>query len=149
MSGVLDFAAKIVYTIGVLREIGMPVSSLTGEVDMEKKITKAALVEFLRKMLTTNEVWATAALMRIYDNQTDSEKNAEETIVDNGIGFTGGDARILTSFAEWYKSHGWLSPKQMKWVYAKLGKYAGQLAKMEYFSWEKLEAAYVKANKVA
>ena len=127
----------------------MPVSSLTGEVDMEKKITKAALVEFLRKMLTTNEVWATAALMRIYDNQTDSEKNAEETIVDNGIGFTGGDARILTSFAEWYKSHGWLSPKQMKWVYAKMGKYTGQLMEMDYFSMEKLEAAYIRANKAA
>lgn len=116
---------------------------------MEKKITKAALVEFLRKMLTTNEKWAKAALLRIYDNQTDSEQNGECTHALNGVGFTVGDATLLTRFAEWYKTHGWLSPKQMKWVFAKMGKYTRQLMEMDYFSMEKLEAAYVKANKVA
>jgi hypothetical protein len=116
---------------------------------MEKKVTKAALMEYLRKMLTSNETWAQAALLRIYDNQTSSEQAGEDTHNLNGIGFTVGDARLLTRFAEWYKTHGWLSPKQMKWVFAKMGKYAGQLVKMDYFSWEKLETAYVKANKVA
>lgn len=116
---------------------------------MEKKITKAALVEFLRKQLTTNEKWARAALLRIYDNQTDSEQNSEDTHALNGIGFTTGDARLLTRFAEWYKTHGWLSPKQMKWVFAKIGKYARQLMEMDYFSMEKLEAAYIRANNIA
>jgi hypothetical protein len=106
-----------------------------------KKVTKAALVEFLRKQLTTNEKWAKAALIRIYDNQTAGEQTSEDTHALNGIGFTVGDACLLTKFAEWYKTHGWLSEKQMKWVYNKIGKYAGQLVKMEYFSWEKLEAA--------
>lgn len=127
----------------------MPKSSLIGVDDMAKKVTKAELMGYLRKMLTTNEKWAKAALLRIYENQTSVEQASEDTHCDNGIGFTVGDARLLTRFAEWYKGHGWLSPKQMKWVYNKLGKYAGQLAKMDYFSWEKLEAAYVKANKVA
>ena len=112
----------------------------------EKKVTKAELVEFLRKMLTTNERWATGALLRIYDNQTEGEQKSEYTGHLNGIGFTVGDARLLTRFAEWYKSHGWLSPKQMKWVYAKMGKYTGQLMKMDYFSMEKLEACYLKFN---
>lgn len=114
-------------------------------VNATKKVTKAALVEFLRKQLTTNEKWAKAALIRIYDNQTSGEQTSEDTHALNGIGFTTGDARLLTRFAEWYKSHGWLSPKQMKWVYAKMGKYAGQLMKMEYFSMEKLEACYLKS----
>ena len=127
----------------------MPASSLQGADDMEKKVTKAALMEFLRWNLVHNPVWAKAALLRIYDNQTKGEQNSKDTYAANGVGFTVGDAKLLTKFAEWYKTHGWLSEKQMKWVYAKLGKYAGQLAKMEYFSWEKLEAAYVKANKVA
>ena len=112
----------------------------------KKKITKTALVEFLRKMLTTNERWAQAALIRIYDNQTFTEQNGEYTNALNGIGFTVGDATLLTRFAVWYKEHGWLSPKQMKWVFSKIGKYTGQLMKMEYFSWEKLELAYAKAN---
>ena len=115
---------------------------------MEKKVTKAELVEFLRKQLTTNEKWASAALLRIYDNQTAGEQSSEDTHALNGIGFTTGDARLLTRFAEWYKGHGWLSPKQMKWVYAKMGKYAGQLMKMEYFSMEKLEACYLRVNSV-
>ena len=118
-------------------------------VEPTKKVTKAALMEFLRKMLTTNERWAQAALLRIYDNQTYTEQNGAYTSNLNGIGFTVGDARLMTKFAYWYKSHGWLSPKQMKWVFAKMGKYAGQLIKMEYFSMEKLEAAYIRANKVA
>ena len=115
---------------------------------MEKKVTKAEMIEFLRKMLTTNEKWATCALMRIYDNQTASEQNGAYTSHLNGIGFTVGDAHLLTKFADWYKTHGWLSPKQMKWVYAKMGKYAGQLMKMEYFSMEKLEACYLRVNSV-
>ncbi len=112
---------------------------------MEKKVTKVVLVEFLRHQLTTNEKWAQTARLRIYDNQTAGEQSREDTHALNGIGFTTGDARLLTRFAEWYKSHGWLSPKQMKWVYAKMGKYAGQLTKMGYFSWEKLEICYVKS----
>lgn len=118
-------------------------------VEPTKKVTKAALMEFLRKMLTTNEKWAQAALLRIYDNQTSTEQNGAYTSNLNGIGFTVGDAHLMTKFADWFKSHGWLSPKQMKWVFAKMGKYAGQLVKMDYFSWEKLELAYVKANNVA
>ena len=109
------------------------------------KATKAELLGFLRKMLTTNQRWATAALLRIYDNQTADEQCHETTSHENGIGFTGGDARILTRFAEWYKSHGWLSPKQMKWVFAKMGKYAAQLMKGDYFDMGKLEAAYLAA----
>ena len=124
----------------------MPKSSPRGDDEMTKKITKGALIEFLRTKLTHDKVWAQAALMRIYDNQTTAERVSEETHNFNGIGFTVGDARILTRFAEWYKSHGWLSDKQMKWVCNKMGKYAGQISKMGYFSWEKLEAAYVKAN---
>ena len=108
------------------------------------KITKGALVKFLREMLTTNERWAKGALLRIYDNQTSNEQNGEDTHTLNGVGFTVGDARILTRFAEWYISHGWLSPKQMVWVYERMGKYAVQLTKEEFFSWAKLEAAYRK-----
>lgn len=107
------------------------------------KATKAELLNFLRRMITTNERWAKAALLRIYDNQTADEQMSEATNHENGIGFTGGDARLLTRFAEWYKGHGWLSPKQMAWVYRKLGKYAAQLMRGDYFNMAKLEAAYL------
>ena len=60
----LDLRTKKVYTIGVVRDKVMPLSSPLGVEIMEKKVTKSALVEFLRKMLTSNEKWAQAALLR-------------------------------------------------------------------------------------
>lgn len=110
------------------------------------KITKMELTKFLRQMLTTNEKWAIGALMRIYDNQTNTEQMNENTHCINGIGFTVGDAKLLTRFAEFYKNRGFLSKKQMVWVFNKIGKYASQLMKQEYFSIEKLEICYRKVN---
>lgn len=112
---------------------------------MEKKITKSILVEFLKKMLTTNHKWATAALIRIYDNQTLDEQNCGETYHLNGIGFSGSDARILTSFAEFYKNKGYLTERQITCVFKKIGKYANQLTRESYFSWDKLETCYRKS----
>lgn len=111
---------------------------------MAKKVTKVELVKFLREKLTNDPVWAKAALVRIFANQTADEQVSKDTTHYNMIGFTVGDARILTSFAQFYKTRGFLSEKQTKWLMPKMGKYAGQLAKQDYFSWEKLEVAYLK-----
>ena len=110
-----------------------------------KRATKAELLAFLKKMLTTDATWAKAALLRIYDAQTWDEKNSEETHYDNGVGFTGADAGILTRFAEWYKAKGWLSPKMMALVHKKIGKYAAQLMNGSFFKMDKLEAAYLRS----
>ena len=112
------------------------------------KITKAAALEFLRSKLANDPVWARAALLRIYENQTADEKSGEEVHYDNGIGFTVHDVRLMTRFAEFYKARGFLSPKQMIWVFKKIPKYAGQLLRMDYFNMEKLERAYL-ASKAA
>ena len=111
---------------------------------MAKKVTKVELVNFLRWKLMTDPVWAKAALVRIFENQTSDEQVYKETTHCNKIGFTASDARILTSFAQFYQTHGFLSENQTKWLMPKMGKYAGQLAKQDYFSWEKLEVAYLK-----
>ena len=111
---------------------------------MAKKITKSELTKFLRTKLSTDKTWAVAALVRIFDNQTLTEQNSHDTINDNGIGFTVGDAKLLTSFAKFYRNRGFLTERQMAFVLPKMGKYAAQLMKMEYFKMEKLEAAYAK-----
>ena len=114
---------------------------------MEKmnKVTKSELVGFLKKMLSTNQKWAIAALLRIYDNQTFDEQRSRETYHLNGVGFDGSDARILTSFSEFYKKRGFLTERQMAYVFKKMGKYANQLARESYFSWDKLEVCYRKS----
>ena len=116
---------------------------------MAKKVTKAAMMGFLKEMLTTNENWAKAALLRIFANQTADEQASEDTYRWNNIGFTVGDARILTSFAKFYQTRGFLTPKQLKWLMPKMGKYAGQLAKESYFDWEKMEKAYLAKHPIA
>ena len=118
---------------------------LKGEVEMEKKITKAELVGFLKRMLSTNQKWATSALIRIYDNQTLDEQSRGETYHQNGVGFAGCDAQMLTSFAKFYKSRGFLTEKQMTYVFRKMSKYANQLTRESYFSWDKLEVCYLKS----
>lgn len=40
----------------------------------------------------------------------------------------GADARILSGIVEWYKSHKFLSPKQLATVRERMLKYSGQLA---------------------
>ena len=105
---------------------------------------KAALYRFLRTKLETDPKWAKAALLRIYDNQTAGEKATADTHCWNNIGFTVGDARILTKMAVFYKTRGFLTAKQLKWIFSLIGKYAGQLTRMPYFSYEKLEVIYLK-----
>jgi hypothetical protein len=94
-----------------------------------------------REKLATNPCWAIRGLLRIFQNQTADEQLDGAVRHNNGIGFTGTDAPILTSFAyqvmkklEWVKSKNlpvcWdkmLSEKQMNLVFKKMPKYSKQL----------------------
>jgi len=90
-------------------------------------ITKSQIKEFVRNQLATNEVWAKAGLLKIYDFQTSEEQQIEATCVHNNIGFTGTDGEILSSFAKQLTYKGYLSPKQMALVYKKMPKYWKQI----------------------
>ena len=80
--------------------------------------------------ITGSVAQAQKALLRIYENQTTEEKASQSTIKYNGVGFTGQDATILSSFAEQFKKYGRLSDKQNAILLKKIGKYAGQLVNM-------------------
>lgn len=92
------------------------------------------------------DVWVVRGLFAIFANQTPDEQTFGQTVEDNGLGFNGVDAEILTSFAmqaqtvvarleqspnpvlracRYTKA---LSPKQMDIARTKMLKYAGQLA---------------------
>ena len=85
--------------------------------------------------LETSDVMLERSLLVIYANQTADEKASQTTSNDNGIGFTGADAFILSSFAEWVlkgKDKGIpegkrMSPKQKEIARKKLRKYSRQL----------------------
>lgn len=70
------------------------------------------------------------ALLAIYEGQTSHEKLTMTTHEDNGIGFNGADAEILTSFVEQWRTRQWLSEKQYALLQKKMPKYSGQLARI-------------------
>ena len=103
-------------------------------------MSKKDMIEQLRHRLASNDRWALRALMRIYQNQTADEQCQETTIERNGIGFTGPDAEILTSFARQYQRRGGLSERQMIILRRRIPAYARQI--VQGSDTTRLEAAF-------
>ena len=91
-----------------------------------KTITK----DSIKNQLATNPTWAVKALVKIYERQTIDEQNSQSTKENNGIGFNGLDANILSSFAEQVNKGRNLSVKQMTIVYKKMPRYWKQVASL-------------------
>jgi len=85
--------------------------------------------------------WPVRAMLAIYAKQTATEQATEATSEDNGVGFNGLDAEILSSFSKQVQR--WdatpadqrrfpvpLSEKQLTIARRKMAKYAGQLARL-------------------
>lgn len=88
----------------------------------------------LRVNLATNLLWAVNGLLKIFEYQTYSEKTSGLTLEDNGVGFSGVDSKILTSFSEYILSQRsknpnffGLSDKQKVIVKKAMPKYSNQL----------------------
>lgn len=84
-------------------------------------------IAFLKDMLKTDSRWAIRGLLRIYEDQTAEEQAVGHTHEHNGVGFTGVDGEILSSFAEQVQKGRIMSEKQMKLIHKKMPKYATQL----------------------
>lgn len=84
------------------------------------------LTQFVDR-LKNDAAWQIRGLVVIYSYQTAAEQQNNATCHDNGVGFTGVDAAILSSFAQQVNKGRTLSPKQMAIVCKKMPKYARQL----------------------
>lgn len=91
---------------------------------MEKKIWTA---EEIRTLIQTNDKVLYGALRKLYACQTEDEKVAGTTSHNNGKGFNGIDAPILSSFCEFLNRTGFLTVKQKAIARKKLVKYNKQL----------------------
>jgi hypothetical protein len=90
-----------------------------------------ALCDRISKNLATNPKWVEAAILALYEKQTEDEKVMQETGHDNGMGFSKPDARRMSYVAEFLKKGGHLTHEKALNVYArKLQKYTTQLAKI-------------------
>lgn len=88
--------------------------------------------EIKEKLVAGNRTWVERGVVAIYNKQTESEKHSEETQHNNGVGYNGTDAHIMTSFAKWLSSgdNHHLSPKQFVIAHKKIVKYSKQLTKI-------------------
>ena len=86
--------------------------------------------EEIKNLIQNNDTVLYNALLKLYNCQTMDERQLGETNVSNGIGFNGADAPILTSFAQFLKRTGFLTPKQKQLCRNKLKKYNRQLTKL-------------------
>lgn len=89
--------------------------------------TKSELQAAIREQITSNDSAAVRALLRIFQYQTSDEQAFGVTSHNNGVGFTGSDAEILTSFVNQYNQRRFLSDNQLRFLKRAIGKYAGQL----------------------
>ena len=89
--------------------------------------TIKAQVATFREKLKIDAAWALRGLVVLYAHQTAEEKATGATYNDNGVGFSGFDGGILSSFAKQYVSRSWLSKKQMDILHKRMPKYARQL----------------------
>ncbi len=107
--------------------------------------TDKARIAFIREKLESDDQWILRAMHTIYQRQTADEQNTEQTRYTNGIGFTGVDAELLTSFTKRMIERGYLklltekkavnirtffSQKQEYYIRRKVPKYSRQLVKI-------------------
>lgn len=84
----------------------------------------------IKILLAVHDKVVYESLVQIYNCQTEDEKLYKETSHDNGIGFNAFDSKILSSFAEFYLEHGYLTRNQLEVARRKLVKYAKQITKL-------------------
>ena len=95
---------------------------------MEKRnIIKVWSKDEIKGLIETRDDAVIRGMLRIYDLQTESEQVFGDTHEHNGVGFSGVDGGIMSSFVEFYNKANFLSYKQMKIARKKMLKYAGQL----------------------
>lgn len=118
---------------------------------MSKKTTRDSNKQAIRLLLLQDPAAVEDALLALYHLQTEQEREVGETLESNGVGFSGSDANLLTSFARQIERHRedgiepgrCLSPPkhgregQVGWARRKLWKYAGQLDSIGWLTEER------------
>lgn len=84
-------------------------------------------VQEMKELLETNDEVLRRCVIALYEQQTDEEQDAEETIVKNGAGYNGADAKIMSSLAQFAIKNKFLTPKQTALARKKIMKYIKQL----------------------
>jgi len=102
------------------------------KMELEKTAQKKRIwtEDEIRELVQTNDKVLYGALRNLYNEQTADEQRAGDTEHNNGVGFNGADAKIMSSFAEFLNKTGFLTTKQKAVARKKLVKYNKQLTRL-------------------
>ena len=89
--------------------------------------SKKAIIDTLKQQIQSNPRQAVRALLRIYENQNESEREYQCTMIKDGFGFTKNDAEFGSSLAEQYLEKQFLTANQTEYVQRIMPKYAKQI----------------------
>lgn len=89
--------------------------------------TKKKYIQWMREKIRTDKEWAEAALLKIYETQTESEKKIDQSCSKDGIGFNRYDAPVLNALARKRIENGRLTLMELGVVRMRVEKYVNQL----------------------
>lgn len=95
--------------------------------DKAQERKQPATHEELSKLIDSSDEWAVGGLVRLYEFQTMDEQYSHTTNHLNACGFNRLDAEVLTDIVKFYKTKGFLTPRQLVFVKKALKKYVNQL----------------------
>lgn len=81
----------------------------------------------IQSLLLTSDKALARGVVAIYRRQTQDEQHAQAAIHENGVGFTGTDARFLSMVARTVLAHGEIHPGHIHATRAMMPKYWRQL----------------------
>lgn len=120
---------ELVRLAGVVSRSDRKLRRLRAILDRHNKAAHSAAS--VRYLLERDADAVERSILKLYEYQTAAEREAGVTAEDNGVGFSGADAELLSSFAEQIKAGRKLSRReggQLAWARKKMLKYARQLA---------------------
>ena len=86
--------------------------------------------EEIKENIVKDDKWMERGLVAIFNKQTADEQSSERTKHHNNVGFNKIDSYIMSSFAKFLITSGFLTPKQKVIARKKLLKYSSQLSRI-------------------
>lgn len=84
----------------------------------------------IRDYVQTNDKVLYGAIKKLYNEQTEDEKEAGQTKYYNNVGFNGADSKFMSSVAEFLIRRGYLTEKQKFAARKRMVKYTKQLTRL-------------------
>lgn len=84
----------------------------------------------IRDYVQTNDKVLYGAIKKLYNEQTEDEKEAGQTKHYNNVGFNGADSKFMSSVAEFLIRRGYLTEKQKFAARKRMVKYTKQLTRL-------------------